>query len=136
VAHSTVFADNRARSIVVKALQLYFWPSSSSPSPPPHPHHDLSPASLLTYLTAYHSAFAVFYLSALHVIGRCRRLTEEMRAKCRNKHVSEDDVRTWGGFVPSATNWLARSRHFRRCLCKPTLSWEWIIDTLFWVVQP
>jgi hypothetical protein len=120
---------------VAKAIQLYLWPSSSSPAN----HPDLSPASLLTYLAAYPSAFAAFYLSTLHAIGRCRPQTEEMQAKCRNKRVSEEDVRAWGGLVPSATNWLARSRAFRRrALFRKTgmMLWEWLVDPFIWATQP
>jgi hypothetical protein len=88
-------------------------------------------------LTAYHAAFAGFYLLSLRVVACCRRQTEELRAKCRKKDMGEEDVRALNGWVFKATNWLARRRDFRRCLFEPKMWWTWIPGDLFiWATHP
>ncbi|KAK4153156.1 hypothetical protein C8A00DRAFT_15586 [Chaetomidium leptoderma] len=104
----------------LKAIELFISPSLECV---------IAGYSVLTVLTAYHAGFSAAYFLALRLVSRCRRQTEEMRAKVGNKSVCEDDVRSWGGFVYRATNWVAERRDFQRQLFNGDIGY-WVVDLI------
>jgi hypothetical protein len=71
-------------------------------------------STLLTLLAAYNTGFALIYAACLYMVSRCHRQAEDLKIKVRERNVTEEDMRAWGGFTPSVTNWIAGARHTRR----------------------
>ncbi|KAL2019545.1 hypothetical protein VTK56DRAFT_9512 [Thermocarpiscus australiensis] len=59
---------------VAKTFQFCLWPSAKY-------------GSVLTWLTAYNTGFASIYALCLYLVSRCRRQTEELKAKVSNRSV-------------------------------------------------
>ena len=105
-------------SATIKAAQLYLWP------PAQHPLASFSLAALVTY----HAGYTLSYLLSLHLISRCRREAEELKAKTRARTVSSSDVQVWDGLRYQTVNNVAFQRWFGSISYDDDALWQRLID--------